>query len=266
MSHSPQLSACIVAYCDYEEVCAAARSVLQHTPGENFRLFLVDNGSPDGCGKQLAATDFADPRVTVLPLPQNLGFGKGHNAVLPRLQSQVHFILNPDILIHDDLLGGMAAWLLAHPGAAMATPQLYFPDGRIQHLPRRKPTPWLLLARQLADRLPNSAFARADAHYTMQDEDLSAPREIEFCTGSFAAIRTDVFRAIGGFDPDYFMYVEDADLTQKVLQRGKVYFLPQFAATHAWHRAPMRDAGKFKMQLASMGRYFRKWGAGAGRV
>lgn len=34
----------------------------------------------------------------------------------------------------------------------MATPQLYFPDGRIQNLPRRKPTPWLLLARQLAPR------------------------------------------------------------------------------------------------------------------
>ena len=37
-----------------------------------------------------------------------------------------------------------------------------------------------------------------------------------------------------------------------------------FSAIHAWHRAPMRDAGKFKMQLVSMGRYFKKWGCGKG--
>ena len=234
----PKISACIVAYCDYEEVCAAVRSILQHTPTPDFALYVVDNGSPDGCGQRLAETDFGDARVTVLPLAQNLGFGKGHNAVILRLDSAVHFILNPDILLTEDVL---------------------------EHLPRRKPTPWLLLARQLAPRF-GGCFAKADDHYTMQDEDLSAPRRIEFCTGSFMAVRTDVFKEIGGFDPAYFMYVEDADLTQKVLQKGTVWLAPQFSAIHAWHRAPMRDAGKFKMQLVSMGRYFKKWGCGKGKV
>ena len=140
-----------------------------------------------------------------------------------------------------------------------------YPDGRLQHLPRRKPTPWLLLARQLAPKF-GGAFKKADDHYTMQDEDLTAPRRIEFCTGSFMAVRTDVLQKIGGFDPAYFMYVEDADLTQKVLREGTVWLAPQFHAIHAWHRAPMRDAGKFKMQLVSMGRYFKKWGCGKGSV
>ena len=62
------------------------------------------------------------------------------------------------------------------------------------------------------------------------------------------------------------MYVEDADLTQKVLRKGTVWLAPQFHAVHAWHRAPMRDAGKFKMQLVSMGRYFKKWGCGKGSL
>lgn len=260
-----KISACIVAYCDYEEVCAAVRSILHHTPTPAFTLYVVDNGSPDGCGKKLAATDFGDARVTVLPLPENLGFGKGHNAVLDKLDSDVHFILNPDILLTEDILEPMADWLLATPGAAMVTPQLHYPDGRLQHLPRRKPTPWLLLARQLAPKL-GGIFRKADDHYTMQDEDLSQPRPIEFCTGSFMAVRTNVLKKIGGFDPAYFMYVEDADLTQKVLQEGSVWLAPQFSAVHAWHRAPMRDAGKFKMQLVSMGRYFQKWGCGKGRV
>ena len=218
-----------------------------------------------GCGKQLTDTDWADPRVQVLCLPENVGFGRGHNAVLGKLHSSVHFILNPDIVLTGDILQPMAEWLLAQPGAAMATPQLHYPDGRLQHLPRRKPTPWLLLARQLAPKF-GGAFKKADDHYTMQDEDLTAPRRIEFCTGSFMAVRTDVLQKIGGFDPAYFMYVEDADLTQKVLREGTVWLAPQFHAVHAWHRAPMRDAGKFKMQLVSMGRYFKKWGCGKGSV
>lgn len=266
---APRMSACIVAYCDYEEVCAAVRSVLTHTPAADFRLFVVDNASPDGCGARLAAEDFGDARVTVRCLPENVGFGKGHNSVLPDLAamgSEVHFILNPDILLQDGVLAGMAAWMRDHPQAVMATPQLFFPDGRRQDLPRRKPTPWLLLARQLAERFPRGVFAKANDHYLMRDEDLSQARRIEFCTGSFMAVRTDVLKKIGGFDPAYFMYVEDADLTQKVLREGTVWLAPQFTAVHAWHRAPMRDAGKFKMQLVSMGRYFRKWGCGKGTV
>ena len=145
----PKISACIVAYCDYDEVCAAVRSVLANTPGDDFALYVVDNASPDGCGPRLAQTDFGDVRVQVICLPKNLGFGKGHNSIMDRLTSDVHFILNPDVIIHDDILPQMAQWLLDHPGVVMATPQLYFPDGRIQNLPRRKPTPWLLLARQL---------------------------------------------------------------------------------------------------------------------
>ena len=236
----PTISACIVAYCDYEEVCAAVRSILHFTSAPDFTLYIVDNASPDGCGKQLADTDWADPRVQVLCLPENVGFGRGHNAVLGKLHSSVHFILNPDIVLTGDILQPMAEWLLAQPGAAMATPQLAPKFG--------------------------GAFKKADDHYTMQDEDLTAPRRIEFCTGSFMAVRTDVLQKIGGFDPAYFMYVEDADLTQKVLREGTVWLAPQFHAVHAWHRAPMRDAGKFKMQLVSMGRYFKKWGCGKGSV
>ena len=123
----PTISACIVAYCDYEEVCAAVRSILHFTHAPDFTLYIVDNASPDGCGKQLADTDWADPRVQVLCLPENVGFGRGHNAVLGKLHSSVHFILNPDIVLTGDILQPMAEWLLAQPGAAMATPQLHYP-------------------------------------------------------------------------------------------------------------------------------------------
>ena len=127
----PKISACIVAYCDYDEVCAAVRSILHYTPAPDLALYVVDNGSPDGCGRQLAETDFGDSRVTVLPLEKNIGFGKGHNYVLDRLTSDVHFILNPDILLTGDVLEDMArgrhgnapAALPGRQAAAPAPPQ-----------------------------------------------------------------------------------------------------------------------------------------------
>ena len=37
----------------------------------------------------------------------------------------------------------------------------------------------------------------------MADKDLTKPTEIEFCTGSFSAVDTAVFKAVGGFDEAY---------------------------------------------------------------
>ena len=94
----------------------------------------------------------------------------------------------------------------------------------------------------------------------MEGEDLSAPVEIEFCTGSFSAVRTAEFKAVGGFDEHYFMYVEDADLTQKMRTTGKAYLVPQYTAIHAWHRAAHRSLKPFLWQAGSLLRYFSKWG------
>ena len=253
----PKISACIVAYCDYDEVCAAVRSALANTPGDDFALYVVDNASPDGCGPRLAQTDFGDARVQVICLPKNLGFGKGHNSIMDRLTSDVHFILNPDIQLTADTLSDLADWMAQHSGVVMARPALTFPDGRPQRLPLRRCSVRAMVYRQL----PCLKFwAKYNERYLMADKDLTKPTEIEFCTGSFSAVDTAVFKAVGGFDEDYFMYVEDADLTQKMRTRGKTYLVPQYTAIHAWHRAAHRSLKPFLWQLHSLLRYFSKWG------
>ena len=249
-----RISACIVSYGGFDEVCAAVRSILAQCKEADLTLYLVDNASPDGTGERLAAQDFG-PHVQVICLPENKGFGAGHNAVLPLLTSDYHFVINPDITLHEPVMENICAWLDGHPEAVMATPRMFFPDGREQILPKRKPNVLGLLARQGVPGLK-----KFGDRYAMLDEDLSKPTPIEFCTGSFFCIRTETFRKIGGFDEGYFMYVEDADITQKARREGLVYFLPQFSACHAWRRAPGRQLRPFIQQLRSMGRYFCKWG------
>lgn len=249
-----RISACIVSYNGFDEVCTAVRSILAQCKGADLILYLVDNASPDGTGEKLAAEDFG-PGVQAICLPENKGFGAGHNAVLPLLDSDYHFVINPDITLREPVMENICAWLDEHPEAVMATPRMFFPDGREQILPKRKPNVLGLLARQGVPGLK-----KFGDRYAMLDEDLSKPTPIEFCTGSFFCIRTETFRKIGGFDEGYFMYVEDADITQKARREGLVYFLPQFSACHAWRRAPGRQLRPFIQQLRSMGRYFCKWG------
>ena len=260
----PTLSAAIVVYNGAEEALAAAASVLLYTRKYPLNLYLIDNASPDGSGKKMQELVQAgalccgpQQKIQVICSPANRGFGSGHNLVLDKIDSDYHFILNPDILVHDDILSHMADWMEQHPQAVMARPSLKFPDGQMQVLPLRRCSALALVYRQMNWLFFLKGF---NDHYVMADEDLFQPTEIEFCTGSFAMLRTAVFKEIGGFDEGYFMYVEDADLTQKALQKGKVYLLPQFTATHYWHRAAHDNFRYFRMQTRSMLRYFKKWG------
>ncbi len=257
------LSATIVTYNDQAEALKAAASVLAHTKRHPLALYLVDNASPDGTGPSLrqavdGGTLAPGPGQTVRVIcrEKNGGFGAGHNTVLPDLASDYHFILNPDILLDDDTLSDLAEWMADHPAAVMARPALCFPDGRPQMLPLRRCSLLAMVYRQLS--LP--FLKKYNDAYVMAGEDLSVPRQIEFCTGSFAAVRTADFRTAGGFDEKYFMYVEDADLTQKMLRRGQVWLVPQFTAVHVWHRAAHRSLAPMFWQARSLCRYFAKWG------
>ena len=259
-----ELSASIVVYNGAQEAIKAAQTVLDCTRRYPLTLYLVDNASPDGSGKRLTAAakdgtlrTAPGQTVQVLCRLENGGFGTGHNTVLSLLHSRVHFILNPDIQLTADTLSDLADWMAAHPGVVMTRPGLTFPDGRPQQLPLRRCNVRAMVYRQL----PCLRFwAKYNDRYLMADKDLTKPTEIEFCTGSFSAVDTAAFKAVDGFDEGYFMYVEDADLTQKMRTQGKAYLVPQYTAIHAWHRAAHRSLKPFLWQLRSLLRYFSKWG------
>ena len=192
-----KVSACIVVYGGGEEAAQAARSLVEHTRDAALSLTLVDNASPDGAGEWLAAQQLG-PGVKVVRLPENVGFGSGHNTVLPQLDSVYHFVVNPDITLDDDAVSKLCAWMDAHPDVVMATPRLLFPNGAEQYTAKRRPSFLALLARQV----PLPFLKGVERHYLMQDEDLSCPQEIEFCTGCFFVMRTEAFRRMG-YRPEY---------------------------------------------------------------
>ncbi len=254
------ISASIVTYNSADVVGDALSSLLTQTKGFPLTVYAVDNHSTDNTLSMIAEKF---PEVIRLPQADNLGFGHGHNQVIPLLTSDYHAIINPDISFDFDVLSKLVNYLEAHPDVVMATPAICNLDGTFQRVPKRLPT-YHYMASGMLERF-GGIFRRWRDEYTMTGVTFDKPTPIEFCTGCFFVIRTSVFKELGGFDEQFFMYCEDADLSRRAGMKGKIMFLPDIRITHEWGRASSKRWKFFKIHLQSQHLYFKKWRKQASR-
>ncbi len=245
------ISGSIVVYNKPDDAFNTVKSVLENTD-DNFSLYVIDNNSADKINRLLKEHFDAN----YIDLPENIGFGKAHNQVLDKIDSKYHFVINPDILINQDTIDALCTFMDEYPDVAIACPKVLNPDGTVQYIAKRKPGLLSLVSRRI--HLP--FFEKIESDYLCKEQDQDTSFEVEFCTGCFFVIRTDVFKEIGGFDRDYFLYFEDADITMKAKQKGKAYYAPCATVTHFWHRETASSKKQFFIQLKSMFIYFSKWG------
>lgn len=245
-----KISTCIVTYNSLSEVKAALDS-LRDTGAD---IYIADNASQDGTAEMIER----DYPAAHLLRGENGGFGAGHNRALKAVDSTYHVIMNPDVTIEKDLLEKMAAFMDEHPEVALLSPRVISTDGTEQFLPKKRPSLHYLAAGMLEKYgWPFTAWRRV---YTGQNMDLTQPLEIDFATGCFMFVRTDVLKKIGGFDERFFMYMEDVDLTLRVKKEGKVLYHPDFTVTHAWKRESHSNPKLKKMHMDSIKLFFKKWG------
>ena len=248
-----KVTGCIVTHNNMGTIAQAIDSLLASTHA-TFELFVVDNGSTDGTYEFVQAHY---PQITLLKTGGNLGFGGGHNFILDRLDSDYHAIINPDVILRDDVISVLGDYMEAHPEIGMLSPAIRFPDGRPQILGKRNPSPRYLIASRLRGHGEAGGALR---EYAMLDEDLSVPTPIENATGCFMFIRTALFKQLGGFDCRYFMYFEDCDLTRQVNAVSSAVYYPDATVYHEWGRESKKNFKLKLIQLQSMLRYFAKWG------
>lgn len=199
-------------------------------------VIVVDNASDDGTAEwlrerfpQAASEDAAPsnaapegaPKVRLLRMERNLGFGGGNNAGVQAARNSVVVVLNNDMRVEPDaferLLEGFN-----DPGVFAVSAQIFFLDqGR-----RREET-----------GLTEGRFEHGFFRLGHVIEDVSTLYPTFYAGGGSTAFDRAKFLELGGFDSLFHpFYVEDADLSYGAWKRGwKVLYQPQ-AVVHHEHR------------------------------
>lgn len=246
------VSIAIVTYNNGKDISNLLASIFEYTADISFTVYLVDNMSTDST-VQIVRENF--PQVQIIESGENKGFGSGHNHLL-HVQSRYHVICNPDILLRCNVLKELADYMDAHPECALVTPKVLGEDGEEQKLPKLRPTAKYMILGRLSNRFDRLRKYRDE--YTMQDVNFLEPTEIEFCTGCFMFLRTEIWKKVGGFDERFFMYLEDADLSDRVRAYGKVVFYPDTYVVHGWARGSAKSLKLLRIHVQSMFKYMHK--------
>lgn len=227
-------------------------------------VYLMDNSASP------LAEDFLGAyagRVRYIPHGINIGFGAGHNHVMALAAAEhggapYFLILNPDAYFGPGLLADMKARMDADGRIGLSIPRIANPDGSIQLVNKRMPTPAILFLRPLLAKvdLLHRLLTPWMNRYLLQDMDLTRPLVCPFVSGCFMFFRFALLRELGGFDPRYFLYMEDVDLSRRAAVRGLNVVFSDLECHHYWERGIYKNRALFRLMVASAVVYFNKWG------
>lgn len=197
------------------------------------QIIVADNASRDGSASMVGA-EF--PGVEVVSTGANLGYGPANNLAFERAKGRYFCALNSDAFVETGALKTLMQWMDAHPEAGACVPQLCWPDGAPQESAGDDPGLLALFWQQtlledVAAFLKKRArrFARRSDSLEMDKE----PREVEQLNGACLFCRSEAYAQIGGFDPSYWMYGEDVDLSVRLRAGGwKLFLVPAARVTH----------------------------------
>lgn len=249
-----EVSACIVTHNNSENIIPSLASIISKTRDVNLTIYISDNNSIDNT-VEIISSEF--PQVKIIQNEKNDGFGYGHNKMLSIINSDYHVVVNPDITFSDDAISYLVDKLENDNTVAIGTSKILNADGTEQHLPKKNPKFRYLIGGRFENL--GAIFKRLREEYTLRSEKITEPLDIEFCTGCFFVIRTEIFKKLNGFDDRFFMYFEDADISRRAKKFGRVVFYPDVHVTHLWERASSKKLKFFLIQISSMFKYFFKW-------
>ena len=180
------------------------RAALEAQSVQPREIFVLDNGSKPG--HALTPEDMP-AHIQLEVSADNLGFAGGNNRLAAKAETEWLVLLNPDAFPD-------ASWLEELMAAA-----------------QRHPHADLFGSTQRADGADGVLDGAGDVYHITgfpyrggYGRKMATPEEGEIFApcGAAMMIRRSVFEALGGFDEDYFCYVEDVDLGARARLAGHI--------------------------------------------
>lgn len=245
---------------------AAHRAVRVGALGE-VDLLMVDNGPGRGWGDRIQEVleevwdvDGVGP-VEVHPAKRNLGYGRGHNLGILRCRKRYYLVLNPDAVMDEDALVKAVGFMEENSEVGMLAPRVRAGAGDNQHLCKEDPNMTDLFLRGFAPRLIQSKFQARLNRYAIADMGIKESRiGLPVLSGCFLFCRTRALQQAGGFDPRYFLYFEDNDLSRMVRKIAPLAYEPAVVIEHFGGGASRKGLAHIRMFCVSAWKYFQKHG------
>lgn len=203
------VSILVVSYNTHAMTAAALDSVLAETKSTSYEIIAVDNASGDGSAAMLQRHP-AQPHV--IALSDNIGFARANNLAAKSARGRYLLLLNPDTIVRDSAIDKLVRFAILFPKARIWGGRTLFADKSLN--PSScwgRMTVWNLFCRAsgLTALFPRSEWFNGEAYGGWSRNTI---RDVDIVSGCFFLIEKELWDGLGGFDPLFFMYGEEADL------------------------------------------------------
>ena len=233
------------------ELCLdSCQQALQNIDGE---IIVIDNNSSE--------TDFTVlqnlfPEVKFLLQKENHGFAKANNIAVEKALGEYILILNPDTVLPENLFKPLIELHQSKEKIGFIGVRLMDTNGNFHPESKRNiPT-----AKNTFSKLFNRFnHSQKNNYYKLEVEEFeTAPCEI--LVGAFMFTTKKIYQQIGGFDPRYFMYGEDIDLSFSAELAGyKNYYKGDITVLHYKGESTKRDKKYYKHFFEAMMIFLAKY-------
>jgi GT2 family glycosyltransferase len=176
------------------------------------RVYLVDNGSND---ESIKTTLDNYPEVTIIRLPQNLGYCMAYHLAMPyAFADRCGWVIwaNNDIKVERGCMEQLALAAQSDPRIGVVGPAFLKWEGE-------GPNYYMLGNHPTLCSAMKSCSAK--------------PVDVEWVEGSFLMVSRQCVQSVGPLDPNLFMYWEEADFCRRARYRGwRVVLAPSALARH----------------------------------
>jgi GT2 family glycosyltransferase len=192
-------------------------AALQRQSFTDVELILVDDASTDN---SVAFVEEHYPTVRVIVNRQNLGFVRSCNLAVDAARGRMVVLLNNDTEPEPTWLAELAKVICANPQAAIvASKMLLFAERTKLHT--------------TGDTLGHDGIPHNRGVWEEDRGQYDGQAQIFCGSGGGSAFRRDVWQALGGFDEDFWMYIEDVDFGFRAQLLGwQAVFAPQARLYH----------------------------------
>ena len=214
-------------------------------------IIVVDDASPEPLAPLAGST--------LVTRAANGGFGAAVNAGAARAGAPLLAILNSDLVVGDDFLERYVEAARPHLPAVVA-PRVVTYD-HIGASTFRFPR-WTNLLAQRINVIGNRRHLRRVSDLIGEDKP-ARPGDVyvaDWVSGAAMLLPTEAFRAVGGFDERFHMYLEETDLQKRLAARGvPAVYVGSVVAEHLGF-ASSPPEHRERWQLESWLTYAEKWG------